>query len=178
MSCICYFFSSFTCILSFSPNDTFWPSCRIIFKPSCADLNQTNSGTGMITGRRITGREAAAEVRVDMKRNGIVAGIGIIAVEVGAEAEITVLVIGITETVEEAKMMMRGVVEVGLMGVLPLLDVVLVPGGAHLRVKQLQGVEVQMLSQLQRAVSNPQKFSPPRRGTDSRSPTPRSDADE
>ncbi|CAA2955733.1 Hypothetical predicted protein [Olea europaea subsp. europaea] len=65
----------------------------------------------MITGRRITGREAAAEVRVDMKRNGIVAGIGIIAVEVGAEAEITVLVIGITETVEEAKMMMRGVVE-------------------------------------------------------------------
>lgn len=72
----------------------------------------------MNTGAGILGGEVAAEVGEDMIVISPEEGKEIIVVEAGASVEVLI----ITRNVEEANMMMKGVVEVGLMeGVLLFL---------------------------------------------------------
>lgn len=82
----------------------------------------------MNIGVGIPGGEVVAEVGEDMIVTSPEEGKEIIVVEAGASVEALI----ITRNVEEANMMMKGVVEVGLMEVRPLLVVALVLGGAPL----------------------------------------------
>lgn len=104
-------------------------------------------GQGMITRIGITGGAAPVEVGVEVSVNLIVAGTGIILLEVeagpGAEAVVQVLVIAENVVEENMMMMMRGVDEVGLMEVHLLLDKLPVLGGPLPLTNHLHpGVEV------------------------------------
>lgn len=95
----------------------------------------------MNTGTRITGGEVAAEAGIDMIVIGTGEGKEIIVIEAGAAVEVLIM----TNAVEEADMMMRGVVGAVLMKVPPLLVVPPVLGGAPLLAGHLHlGVGVLM----------------------------------